>query len=501
MFKLLPLLFFAASAEAQSIAIPWTGHGHDPQHTGLSKTTAQPLQQIRWQTLVDRAPVYWSNSLLVHYGSPLITPQNTVLLPVKTGADDFFEIEGRAAADGGKKWTLLTDYSLPAHGWVPSCGIALTPKNRLWYPGIAGSVYYRDNPDAASGPGGQIFFYGLEQYQVAPQTYNANVKINTPITSDRYGNVYFGFIVTASTPLGLSGGIARIAEDGSASWIAANAAADDPQMYKVVQNCAPALSNDQKSLYLVVSDGDYGNGYLVRLNSQTLATISKTRLFDVISPQTYASLPDDGTASPTVGPDGDVYFGVFAAAPFNYNHYRGWLLHFDATLAQTKPSGAFGWDDTASIVPASLVPSYTGASSYLLMTKYNNYVGGGGDGRNKLALLDPNATMTDPITGAAVMQEILTILSPTHDADYPSLPNAVREWCINTAAIDPAKKSAFVGCEDGKLYRWDFTTNTLAETITLTNGIGEAYTPTMIGVDGTVYAIANGILFAIGGTP
>jgi hypothetical protein len=52
--------------------------------------------------------------------------------------------------------------------------------------------------------------------------------------------------------------------------------------------------------------------------------------------------------------------------------------------------------------------------------------------------------------------------------------------------------------EDGKLYRWDLTSNTLSETFTLTTGVGEAYTPTLIGVDGTVYAVNNAILFAIG---
>ena len=51
--------------------------------------------------------------------------------------------------------------------------------------------------------------------------------------------------------------------------------------------------------------------------------------------------------------------------------------------------------------------------------------------------------------------------------------------------------------EDGKMYRWDLASNTLSETIMLTAGLGEAYTPTLIGVDGTVYAINNATLFAI----
>ena len=74
----------------------------------------------------------------------------------------------------------------------------------------------------------------------------------------------------------------------------------------------------------------------------------------------------------------------------------------------------------------------------------------------------------------------------------------MREWCVNTVAIDPVNKCACVHSEDGKIYRWDFATNSLTQTLTLTNGIGEAYTPSVIGVDGTVYVIANAILFAVG---
>jgi hypothetical protein len=146
------------------------------------------------------------------------------------------------------------------------------------------------------------------------------------------------------------------------------------------------------------------------------------------------------------------------------------------------------------------VPSYHGTSKYLVMSKYNNYAGiGTGDGVNKIAVLDPNATEHDPIIPSTlVMNEVLTIKGVTPDPNFPSLPGAVREWCINSAAIDPLNKSVLANSEDGKLYRWDLTTNSFSQVITLSGGIGEAYTPTAIGTDGTAFAINDAILSAIG---
>ena len=63
-----------------------------------------------------------------------------------------------------------------------------------------------------------------------------------------------------------------------------------------------------------------------------------------------------------VGPDGDVFMGVFANPN---NASRGFLLHFSAGTLQTrKPPGGFGWDDTASIVPTNMLPGYSGSSPY-----------------------------------------------------------------------------------------------------------------------------------------
>ena len=495
--------------EAQSIRFPWSGYGHESQHDAIASVASQPLNRILWQTPVDLSvPTNNTGELFIHYGSPLITRSNSVIVPVKTGAAGGFEVEALAGATGATNWVQSTDYILPPHGWIPSFSPTLTPQNRLYFSGGGGTVYFCDAPDTtnASPVIGQVAFYGLTNYTANTNAYLNNVFIDTPITSDRYGNIFFGFQVTGSTPLNLQSGIARIDYNGTGTWIAASNAAGDVAIKKVSQNCAPALSNDHKTLYVAVNNSSYWSdfsdyGYLVALDSRTLAPLASVRLKDVKYPANDAFVPDDGTASPTVGPDGDVYYGVLENPAYS-NNDRGWLLHFNSALTQTRLPGAFGWDDTASIVTASMVPSYHGNSSYLLMTKYNNYADPGlnGNGVNKIAILDPQNSETDPVSGATVMNEVLTIAGPTPDPDLrnPSHPNAVREWCINSAAVDPFTKSILANNEDGRLYRWDLTSNTLSETNVLTSGVGEAYTPTIVGVNGIVYAINNAILFAIG---
>ena len=111
-----------------------------------------------------------------------------------------------------------------------------------------------------------------------------------------------------------------------------------------------------------------------------------------------------------------------------------------------------------------MVPSYTGASPYLIFAKYNNYAIGDGDGENRIALLDPNATQVDPhssANGVLEMREVLTVSGPTPDPQNYSAtyPNAKREWCINTAAVNPATRSIFVPNEDGRIHRWDLSAN------------------------------------------
>jgi hypothetical protein len=468
----------------------WSGFARDAQHTALDAAPLQDLNRIHWQTPVDLSPQYSAyGELLIHYGSPIVTAGNTVIVPVKTAASGGFRIEAHAVSDGSLKWNRTTDYVLPPHNSIPVFGPVLT-RFRVYFPGAGGTVYYRDDPDLANAYSGQIAFYGLENYQASPATYTNGVMINTPLTSDLEGDIYFGFVVLSSTPVPLQSGIARLSANGTGSWISAAQAAGDPAMTGVAQNCAPALSSDQRTLYVAVSDGT--RGYLVALDAQTLAPVSHIALTD---PQTGspALVSDDSSASPTIAPDGDVYFGV-RGNPNSANNNRGWLLHFDARLVQSKAPGAFGWDDTASLIPSHIVASYLGSSPYVVMTKYNNYADAGGDGINKIAVLDPISTATDPVTSVSVMKVVLSVAGPTPNP--PLL--GVKEWCINSAAVDLSVGAVLANNEDGKLYRWDLSTNTLSQAIVLTAGVSEAYTPTVIGPDGTVFTINNATLFAVG---
>lgn len=484
----------------------WTTFAGNQQHTAVSSAAAQPLEAIHWSTPVDLAPP--SGDILVHYGSPLATAANTIITPVKTGSLGGYKVDARRGADGSLIWSQTTDYILPPHNWTLSYSPVLAPTNRLYFAGAGGTVYFRDSVDSGGPPSsGQLAFFGIANYLANPGPFNSMVFVNTPITSDRNGNIYFGFRTSGTAPLGLQSGIARIDANGNGTWISAMAASGgDTSITRVPHQAAPALSSDEQTLYAVVTSD--GPSYLVGLAPASLALKEsspgvkmRVALKDPRNGGVNdASVTDDSSASPMVGPDGDVYYGVLGN-PFNGS--RGWMLHFSADLTQTKTPGAFGWDSTASVVATSMVPSYTGTSSYLIFTKYNNYAGlDGGDGVNKIAVLDPNATMVEPhasSNGLLVMKEVLTIAGPTPDPEFiAQFPNAVREWCINTAAVDPSTRSVMANSEDGKLYRWDLTTNTLSQAVTLSPGVGEAYTPTVIGPDGTAYAINQAVLSAVG---
>jgi len=67
------------------------------------------------------------------------------------------------------------------------------------------------------------------------------------------------------------------------------------------------------------------------------------------------------------------------------------MLHFSSDLSVEKAPGGFGWDNTVSVVPASMVPSYS-------------------------TQVDAHASSN----GMSIMREVLTVIGPTADPENRS---------------------------------------------------------------------------------
>jgi hypothetical protein len=490
---LVTVLAGAATSFVASAAAPvWSGYAANAQHTAAAPARGQKMSGIVWQTPVDLDPQKSGNELFIHYGSPMFTANNTVLVPVKTLAAGGYQLEAHSGKDGTLLWTLPSDWVVPQAEWTPPFPAQIDSANRVYIAAAGGTVLYRDTANKGAGKSGRLAFYGLSIFNEYAKQLTQTVMIDTPITADASNNIYFGFVVTGNNKANLQSGIARIAANGTGTWVSATAAAGSKSITQVAMNCAPAISADGSTVYITVSNGSAG--VLLALDSTTLATKSQAPLTDPSSGQA-AWVVDLSSAAPTIGPDGDVYYGVLENPYPNHNN-RGWLLHFDATLATLKTPGSFGWDATASVVPSTAIPNYKGSSSYLVMVKYNNYIGiGTGNGENEIAILDPEATQPDEYSNppVTVMKEVETLLGPT-----PAPGGGVYEWCINSAVVDAASSSVFAGSEDGNFYRWNIATNKISQSLPLNAPTPEAYTPSMVGPDGKIYAINNAILYAIG---
>ncbi|HWD38728.1 MAG TPA: hypothetical protein VG944_07755 [Fimbriimonas sp.] len=512
------LLTLAAGGGRQATSThAWMGYGGGPQHQATATVAAAPVQRILWSASLDDSRSYYGDEVLIHYASPLITSNNTVIHSYRfttqvNGSPNYdnWRIIARNGKNGSQKWSYDTDYSAPVvfpNDWTSVYPLSLAGTNSVAAAGAGGTVMVRGDADSSSSSTARVCFYSkLADYSSDPSAF-ANIKICTPLTGDSNGNVWFGYAVVGTVPSSVSGalgagGVARITTSGLVAFRSVASLGIDPSLVRPALNASPAVSVDGKSVYFALVDGSLTNCYLAKLDSQTLATQASVKAID---PQVGqgALMINESSAAPMVGPDGHVFMGVFG---YFWRESHGWMLQFDQNLSQFAsngkryPVGSFGWDDTASVVPSSIVPSYQGSSSYLILSKYNNYAIGDGDGVNKVAVLDPGADdkTTDRQSGIPVMNEVLTVVGPTPDPEAGE-PNAVREWCINSAAIDVKGKAAIINSEDGHCYRWSFVENKLTQALSLQPATGEAYTCTAIGPDGTSYAINNSILFAVGG--
>ena len=493
---LVSLLAFVTAARAQS-GPAWTGYAANPQHTAAGAVETQTLKHIQWHSVLDRVPDGPLALSRAHYASPLVTAAGTAIIAVKVAAVDGWRIHAGRAPAHGLLWHMSSDYIAPPHDWEPAFPMALSGAGPLLVAGKAGTVLVRTSPDLPVERYGRIAFYGMDLFRTQEAALAGTIMIDTPITADGHGNAWFGFVVTGANPAGLSSGIARISLSGPGRWITAGAAAQDPGMTQVAMGCAPALSADGKTVYMAVSNG--AAGVLVGLDSTTLAPRYRAALLDPAS-GSGAWISDDSSASPTVGPDGDVYYGVLEN-PFPAHNDRGWLLHFSADLRHLRTPGSFGWDETVSVLPAAGLPAYKGSSPYLLVSKANNYRGmGTGDGQNRMAVLDPNGAVPDMITPAvATMRTVETVLGPTA---VPGQGGATYAWSVSAAAVasgvSQAGGSAVITSDDGRLYRWNLAPNTLDPGLVLAAPGTQAYSPSVIQPDGSVLAIASGTLFSVG---
>jgi hypothetical protein len=165
------LFAFAAVANGQAV---WT-FGGNAQHTAIYQPAAQDLNQIRWSTSIDLN----NTGAFAHYGAPLITAANTVIVPVKTASG--FRINTFNAGSGAAMYSLTTDYILPSYTWVPvyqpvvATGSFVT---RLYYPAAGGTVYSIDNPDSNShtAPVRTVFYTTLANYQSNASAFNSTAR-------------------------------------------------------------------------------------------------------------------------------------------------------------------------------------------------------------------------------------------------------------------------------------------------------------------------------------
>jgi len=94
-------MLVACAVPALAQSVPWHGYGGDAQHNAQAPVPGQSLSKVHWSIPVDLAP---PGFLGIHYGEPMITAANTVLLPVKVNSIGTYQMEAHAASDGSLVW-------------------------------------------------------------------------------------------------------------------------------------------------------------------------------------------------------------------------------------------------------------------------------------------------------------------------------------------------------------------------------------------------------------
>jgi hypothetical protein len=209
---------------------------------------------------------------------------------------------------------------------------------------------------------------------------------------------------------------------------------------------------------------------------------------------------DDESSTPTVAPDGSVFFGAYS----RYNYAQGHLMRFAGATGAFLQSYSFGWDATVAI--------YQHSGTYSVVIKDNHY-GEVGSYCNVDAFCPTDRNATNP---AFPEEYFVTQLSPTLTVEWKyknantlsctrnpdGSINCVSdhpfgfEWCVNGAAVD-ANGVVYANSEDGNLFAIN-QGGTLKQKIFQQLALGAAYTPASLGSDGKIYSQNAGHLFAVG---
>ncbi len=208
---------------------------------------------------------------------------------------------------------------------------------------------------------------------------------------------------------------------------------------------------------------------------------------------------DSSSASPTVAPDGSIFFGAYT----RYNFAQGEMMHFSGN-GDFLNSFNFGWDNTPGIYPHN--------GTYSVIFK-NNHYGGPGFGsycddpnwcpeRSASQTLGPQSffvTQFDPNLHIEWSFQNTNTQSCSRNPDgtltcVSDHPDGF-EWCVNAAIID-ANGTVYANSEDGNLYAIK-QGGTLQQRIFQQLAIGAAYTPASMDSKGRIYSENDGHLFVV----
>jgi len=501
--------------------------------------------------------------LLIHYQTPLIDGSD-VYMEYKSGQySNLANWETQTWGEQKLSWVagkLLPTWSYPSD-WKPVPYSKLT-NGPTWEPVFHGVV--TDNAVYVPGAGGTIFKLDKTTGAATRINPFVLVDSNTftagPLSADDAGNVYYNVVkLDSQNPWGvdvLGAWLVKVTAAGSTqavTWssITPNTVgASDrcvtnfstallpwPPTPDAVAptvacgseragiNVAPAIAADG-TIY-DISRPQFGNGrtgYLIAvkpdLTPRWQATL-RERFNDGCGVEIPAgecragattgvdpseNLPgsgrvlDDSTSSPTIAPNGDVYYGAYT----RYNYAQGHLMRFDSSGSYL---GAyhFGWDITPGILKTE--------TGYDIAIKENHY-GEVGSYCNDPSICPPDRNVANPsypeeyfisavkfdLSGADWMWKNTNTQSCSRAAngtitctsDHPFS----FEWCVNAPAIDRTG-TVFANSEDGWLYA--IKNGRLRDKIFLRLALGAAYTPLSIGPDGRIYAENFGELFVVGG--